>query len=121
MRLRLERAGLSAALEQADDERDTHTEQFGDLTRGTFLLVHGGRDSLTKISRIGTHGDLLQKGLPSKGIIRACNPRVNRCKHGFTSWESEQSYQMYWALRFEETAVDWDKSLKSIEAKLLFP
>lgn len=42
-------------------------------------------------------------------------------KHGFTSWEAEHGYQTYWAQRFEETAVDWDKSLKSSEAKLRFP
>jgi hypothetical protein len=67
VRLRLERAGLSLALEQADDEREAHAEQTGDLAQGTFLLVYGGRDSLTKIGRIGTLGNLLRKGLPARG------------------------------------------------------
>jgi hypothetical protein len=62
VRLGLDRAGIAAALEQSDDEGEADAEPPGDLAQGAFLVVHGVDDALTKVARVGAHGDLLRNG-----------------------------------------------------------
>ena len=62
MRLGFEGVSVSAALGQADDEREADAEPPGDLAQGTLVVVHSGRDPLTKVGRIGAHGDCLPNG-----------------------------------------------------------
>ena len=49
MRLGLKGARVAAALEQADEERETDPEPPGDLALGAFPVVHCSRDPLTKV------------------------------------------------------------------------
>src|SRR4051794_11580704 len=81
LRLGSESAGVAAVLEQADDERETDAGPPGDLAQGVFVEVHGGRDPLTKVGRIGAHGNhLLHPGWLALDRSPRCHPyRMQAC------------------------------------------
>ena len=58
VRLRGQRI-LLTPLQQPGDERDADSEEAGDLALRALVLIHGRRDPLPQVYRIGTHGRYL--------------------------------------------------------------